>query len=474
MYHSVNIQICDGELYAWCDRFAHSANNLYNAALFRIRQIMCSRGKAEDKLSDNEKEILREVERMNEHLVKANKKPRKISKSGVISYAFLDDLMKRNGNPDYFCRDFSAHAAQHILKYATGDISSFFKAMKSYKRNPALFTGVPKLPHYKHKQGTCSFDISNQECVIRQNEKGHYVAKLPKTNCVVSLGKSVPGRLKEVHVTPINGRYQISFVFDDELPVAEPISEEPHRIVAIDFGVSNFMAVTNNCGLPCILYKGGALKSANQNYNRKISSIVSAQTKGSSAKFVPTKEYREVTVRRNNIVSDFMLQAGKHLMTWCVEHRIDTVVLGENRLWKQNVNTGHVNNQKFVQIPYERMKRIIEYLGERNGIRVLRQEESYTSKASFLDGDIIPVYGKTDAQADFSGKRVHRGLYRTKEGTVLNADINGSANILRKCVPDAFDELPLCYNEIMVVKHPAYDAMRNNRFRQKSNPGQTG
>ena len=105
---------------------------------------------------------------------------------------------------------------------------------------------------------------------------------------------------------------------------------------------------------------------------------------------------------------------------------------------------------------------------------VLRQEESYTSKASFLDGDIIPVYGKTDAQADFSGKRVHRGLYRTKEGTVLNADINGSANILRKCVPDAFDELPLCYNEIMVVKHPAYDAMRNNRFRQKSNPGQTG
>ena len=188
--------------------------------------------------------------------------------------------------------------------------------------------------------------------MIRRNDKGSYTAKLPKTKTVLSLGKKIPGKLMEVHVTPMNGSYQFSFVFEDGMQKPELMTPEPERIAAIDFGVENFMAVTNNCGLPCILYKGRVIKSANQMYNRKIAEIANSQTKGSTARCVPTGEYYTVTRRRNNIVNDFMLQIGKHFITWCVENRIDTIVMGDSPFWKQEINIGKVNNQKFVQIPF--------------------------------------------------------------------------------------------------------------------------
>ena len=470
MYYSKNIMVADNAVFDWCDICGHKANNLYNAALFRIRQCMTSRTKEADGLTDNELEVLSEIEHMNQLLIAENRNPRHIPESGCLSYTFLDDLMKYTDNPDYNCPELPKQTAQQILKHAVRDMTSFFRAKKAYKENSSHFTGKPELPHYKRKNGTCSFDVTNQDCVIHQNDKGHYVAKLPKTRSVVSLGNTVPGILKEVHITPLNGRYQISFVFDDQSSEPELLTEKPDRIAAIDFGVDNFMAVTNNCGLDCLLYKGGTIKAANQLYNRKIAAIVSKQTKGTADKFVPTKEYHDVTYRRNNIVNDFMLQTGKHFILWCVENRIDTIVIGENPLWKQNINIGHKNNQEFVQIPFERMKKIIEYQASRNGIRVLRQEESYTSRANFLGKDEIPVYGENnrDKEYAFTGMRVHRGLYQTDSGEIINSDINGSFNILRKCIPSAAEGKELIYNRMIVIKHPMYEAMVRNRNIQKN------
>lgn len=472
MYHTLTVLISSGMVYEWCENISRKANNLYNAALFRERQSMTSRNKSIDQLTDNELEVLNEIEVMNRILGEYNKPVRNISPSGYLSYAFLDDLMKYNNNPDYKCSGLPRQTAQHILKQVCQDIKSFFEAMKAYKQTPWLFAGKPELPHYKRKQGICSFIVSNQDCVIRKNKKERFFAKLPLTKAVVPLGKEVPGILKEVHVTPANGRYQISFVFDDEAKVPKLMTEEPKRIASIDFGVDNFMAVANNCGLPCLLYKGGVIKSANQLYNKKIADIMSRETKGSDEKFKSTAESQAVTQRRNNIVSDFMLQTGKHFITWCVENRIDTIVIGDNPFWKQKANIGHQNNQRFVQIPFDRMKTILTWQAERHGIRVLRQEESYTSKANFLGNDVIPVYGKNDGSAKFTGKRVHRGLYQTNDGITINADINGSANILRKGVPNAFKNNDLLYQKIVVIKHPMYYAMIRNRLRQKtSNPG---
>lgn len=164
-----------------------------------------------------------------------------------------------------------------------------------------------------------------------------------------------------------------------------------------------------------------------------------------------------------------MKKTGKQLIEWCAENRADTIVLGCNRYWKQESHIGHVNNQKFVQIPFSYLKNVIAWLAERKGIRVVEQEESYTSKASFLDRDFIPVYGQEPEVFRFSGKRNPRGLYTSEEGIVTNADLQASANILRKAYPNAFIEgNEPEFRTIKVIRHPEYEQVRLNRTKQKA------
>ena len=448
MYRVLNIQVdkCDA-VYTYLDRVAHLTNNLSNAVLFRERQMITSAKKDVKEWTDNEKEIRDEVETTIQYLGNT----RRIPKSGVLSYNFMEKLLRATHNPDFFAEGLPKQTAQWIVMQVCTDISSFYKAMKQYAATPEVFTGKPELPGYKRKGGACSFRITNQDCVIRQNDEGSYYIKLPLTKDTVLIGKENPGKLKELHVSPRNGRYQISLVFDDgQMPPEE--KETPERIAAVDLGVDNLMGVTNNCGLPCLLYKGGVVKSVNHHYNKQIAKIMSKETKGSDKKFVPTQKYWDVTNYRNDRIKDVMLKAGKSLILWCVENRIDTIVIGSNLGWKQEVNMGKESNQKFVQIPFDKLKEILKYQGERNGIRILEQEESYTSKASFLDRDDIPNFG---VESVFSGVRTNRGSYRSKNGQMINADLNGSANILRKAFPGAFtkDNAP-DFKNIVVIKHP--------------------
>ena len=310
---------------------------------------------------------------------------------------------------------------------------------------------MPKFPHYKRKQGITSFKSSNIECKIHLTKRGNYYCSLPKTKVTVPLGKKIPGKLMEVHVAPKNGIYQMTFVFDDGTDA--PVCTEHERIIAVDPGIDNLMAVTNNCGLPCILFNGKPLKSVNHLYNRQIGNIMSENTKGTTDRFVPTLHYQKVTLNRNNRVKDFLLKSARILIDWCVENRIDTIVLGKNVGWKQNTDMGSVTNQNFVQIPHAQLYKIIMYLANREGISVIEQEESYTSKASFLRRDLIPSYKEKNQKHSFSGKRIKRGLYRDADGREINADLNGSANILRKSFPDAFKEDP-DFNIIWVIRHP--------------------
>ena len=123
-----------------------------------------------------------------------------------------------------------------------------------------------------------------------------------------------------------------------------------------------------------------------------------------------------------------------------VEYGIGTLVIGKNDGWKQNINIGKQNNQNFGSIPHTRFIQQLEYKAALAGIAVVITEESYTSRASFLDADEIPAHGKTDTKPKFSGRRVKRGLYKSKNNTLINADINGSANVMRKVFPRAFAE----------------------------------
>lgn len=441
MYRTLNVIVHRTDLlYDWCDTTAHLANNLYNAALFRERQMMFSRNKEDDQLTDNEREIIEEVNKAIPILnsgIDDPKKLVKVPKSGVMSYKLLDGIMKYNKNTDYLAAGLPRQTAQYVLKHAHGDIDNFFKAAKRYKKDPSGFNGKPKPPKYKHKQGACSFDVTNQDAVVKQNKKGNYQLKLPLTTVVLPLGKSIPGVLKEVHVTPINGTYQISMVFDcDGIAVNDEVLalRDSKRVASVDIGVDNLMTVTNNIGLPSMIITGKHLKAMNQLYNKKIAAIVSDQTTRTGEKFVPTEHYYEITNKRNNQVNNYLFHASKYFIQWYVDNRIDTIVLGKNDGWKQEVNMGRYNNQTFVQIPFAKLIDIIHYEASRAWIKVILQEESYTSKASYLDVDYIPTNGDENKHS-FSGKRVKRGLYRAKNGTLINADVNGSANIMRKALP---------------------------------------
>ncbi|WP_237395800.1 IS200/IS605 family accessory protein TnpB-related protein [Okeania sp. KiyG1] len=133
-----------------------------------------------------------------------------------------------------------------------------------------------------------------------------------------------------------------------------------------------------------------------------------------------------------------MHTASKRVIDWCVNHEIGTLIIGQNQNWKQEIKLGKKNNQQFVNIPHYKLIEMLRYKAQLRGIKVIITEESYTSQSSCLDGDDLPKYG--EQKPKFSGKRITRGLYKTRENKLLNADVNGSLNIIKKVIPDVFDQ----------------------------------
>lgn len=467
MYRTIKVSVKkEDPLYNYCDNITKLTNNLSNATLFRIRQVMTGLNKDPQSRTVNENEIISEIERALPNMGPKYSMP--TAEKWFLSYYFLDSLLKTTRNPDYVTNDLPKHTAQHAIKTVVRDMKGFCTAARAYKKNPEAFSSKPKLPGYHKSGGNTTAIISNQSCVIKERDN-MYVAKLPGTKLTCNLGISVPGKLKQATITPYHGIFIIVFTFDDGIK-SKPVSNKPSRVCAIDVGVNNLAAITNNIGKPSLLFKGGVIKSANQWYNKKMAEMQSCQTKGTTNKFVSTPESDALCTKRNNIIEDCFLKTGKRIIDWCIANDIDTIVVGTNKGWKVESHLGRINNQNFVQIPFERLRRILQYQSERNGIRFIEQEESYTSKASFLDADVIPVYGQTEGNTIFSGKRIKRSLYRSSNGTVINADLNGSANIGRKCFPELFSNIAnTSFDSVIVYKYPDIDDALANKRKQKSN-----
>ena len=350
-------------------------------------------------------------------------------------------------------------------------MKGFYASVREHKKDPASFTGKVKLPRYGEKGGRHTIVFTNQDCVIYEikSKPGFHEVKFPEIKKRLYIADMpLRGRLKQITVKPNHGNYIVSLVFDDKKEI--PVTRPPHRMVGIDLGVDNTAAITNNLGLPCLLFKGGVLKSINQLYNKKMAAIQSEQTKGTDKKFVMTKKTHSLCVWRNNRIEDTINKIGRSIVAWCCDNDVDTIVIGHNTHWKQNANMGKKNNQTFVQLPLYKLILNITYRAERCGIRVINREESYTSKASFLDNDAIPTYGKNDEEYKFSGKRIKRGLYKAADGTVINADLNGSANILRKEFPDAFASHQPDFGNVIVIRHPDLENAKNNHKKQLAEP----
>lgn len=410
MYRTDRIYVSkQHEMFPYFDGLAHKAKNLYNASLFRIRNAFTAHDKTN--VTSNEKEVLDELA-----LLKGQKTYR------VLGYGVLQRLMRVTQNPDFFA-GLPMQSAQAAVKHACSDFQNWLSALKKYKQNPALFTGKPRMPGYC-KGDITTLTLTNQDAVIYGDE-----LKLPKTKQRLRIRKRHSARLQEVKVCPVSGGYDILLVYQ----VKEPSAETGTHSAAVDFGVDNTMAVVADTG-KSILFKGRFIKSVNQYFMKKKAERISLMSRGKeTTERVWSKYLDRLSAYRTDYIRDCFHKKSKKLLVWCQRNDIGYLVLGSNTFWKQSSGIGTVNNQNFVSIPFEMLKSMIELKACEYGVTVVRNEESYTSKTSFLDSDDIPVYVEGDeTKHRFSGKRIQRGLYRSSDGTVLNADINGAANILRK------------------------------------------
>ena len=379
------------------------ANNLYNVALYNIRQYYF----------ENKKFLTYES---NCHVCKGNE-----------NYSLLQ-----------------AGVSQQTLKVADRSFKSFFNLIRKAKHNEYRFQDI-KMPHYRKKGGMFNLVLSTNAINIKDGYLQMPISRAfrklhPNCDIKIPFPKRLTNKtIKEVRILPIhNGRcFKVQYVYEADI---EAVDVDPANAMAIDLGVDNLASCITTLGTSFIL-DGRKLKSINQGWNKEKARLQSIADK-QGIKY--TAKLSRITEKRNNRAKDMMRKSVRYIINHCIENHIGAVIVGYNPDFKRNINIGHKNNQTFVNISFGDFRQLLSGLCERYGIQYIEQEESYTSKSSFLDGDVLPEYKPEQPYTGaFSGNRIYRGLYKAKDGTIINADINGAANIFRKSKQN-FDFEELC------------------------------
>ena len=372
------------------------SKNLYNTALYVIRQHYFNR-----KNLQYTEDIAQEID------------------FDYVNYYSMNKLLKESNNECY--RSLPANTSQEVLKSLDRTFKSFFELIKSSKKGE--YNEKINIPKYK-KDNQLYFIVYNR-MTLSANLLKDNIIKLPKTNIQF---KTLHGKqLTQVRFIPKNNYIIMEVIYEQQVI---PKKQDNNRYISIDLGVNNLCTIINNINIKPIIINGKPIKSINQYYNKRKSQIQSELELKNKAK--TSKRLNNLTLKRNNKIYDYFHKVSKWIVNYAVSNSVNTIVIGKNNRWKQKINLGRVNNQNFVQIPFNVLIHMIQYKSELQGINVILQEESYTSKVSFFDNDFIPEYNKTDKLYKPSGKRICRGLYKLSDGFVVNSDINGSLNILRK------------------------------------------
>ena len=331
--------------------------------------------------------------------------------------------------------------SQQILRLVDRDFQSFFKLLILKKSNK--YSEKAKLPHYKKQDSVMVCPIQGRSCRIQKDGKVaigltkefREMYNISERRVLFTIPKNIRHiqQFQEIRIIPIhNGNeFFVEFIYNDT-NVKPQVQGDGY--LSIDLGVSNFAACTifSNGDARQFLIDGRRLTNINHYYNKKVSELKSEYAKNKSITETLTPRMMRLMNGRNNRITDYLNRVCHFLINKCFAYGVSTLVIGYNKGQKQDINLGKTNNQKIAAIPYHKFRRKLEILCTEYGIKYISQEESYTSKASALDCDIIPTYGEYTDKVMFSGKRIHRGLYCNSEGLCLNADINGSVNILRK------------------------------------------
>lgn len=381
-------------MFADCDKLSFLSKNLYNSAIYYIRQYKF----ASDTLKDG--------------------------KLWVFSAANLYHIQKDSQdfktelNPDmngYKCNTKILKGTQRQVERC---FTGYIGALKSYNKNKSRFTAQPKLPNYKPKNGRNEVTVP-KDAISFVKEKGY--ACVANSNIKVKLTQATKETLKEIKIIPRNGYYEI-FVSYGVRPMV-PLTDEMIKITGVDFGINNLMTVSSNdIGFKPFLINGRHIKSINQFYNKQKAKMQSQLPIGIHW----SKALSNLTTKRNDKIHTEMHTASTYLIKELVEREVDTLIVGWNNGIKQSSNMGKKTNQSFTCIPFYKLRNMLKYKCELAGIKYIETEESYTSKCSFLDLE------EMKNQPNYLGRRTNRGLFVSGDGHKINADLNGSLNIIRK------------------------------------------
>jgi len=440
-------------LFSYAEQMCRDAKNLYNTTNFYIRQVYTAlrQDKTLEPLQQEVINILQtNIGMMNERQLQAHQsrlqkqlqKPpnqRKGSRcnllelptreSPYINFPLLDCLFKVMEQADY--RALPTQSSQWVMKRVFSNWQSFYASLKEHRANPDKYTGRPRIPGYTRAK-TREVILTNQDCEI----KDHKYLKLPKTKHRLNIGKLgyTDGQFKQVRIIPRYGKYVIELVF---ACTTEETTVKIENVLAIDLGMNRLATIVTNTGHRPVCVKGKSLKAINQYYNKLKSHYTAILRQGIHPKegSHTSKRLEQLHLKRHLRVKDMFHKTSHYMVKLAKEERIGTIVIGYNQGWKNQSERGRRNNQSFCHIPHQMLVSMIRYKAEAWGIEVILTEEAYTSKASFLDRDPLPKL-EEGAAVSFSGKRVHRGLYRSRN-SLIHADVNGAANIMRKVFPKA-------------------------------------
>ena len=396
MYLTVKQQLkhLSKEEYLSLRELSHTAKNLYNQAVYNVRQYYFQENK-------------------------------------YLNYQKNNSLLKSSEN----YKTLNSNISQQILKEVDGSFKSFFGLLK--KKNKGMYNAKVKLPSYLPKNSFTTLVIG----FVRLNED---TLVIPYSNSFKKNHKKISIKIppilldkniKEIRIIPkFNARFfEVQYTYEVQ---EEQRNLDKTHALAIDFGINNLATCVTSKGksfiIKSFIIDGKKLKSINQWFNKENARLQSIKDKQKYGK-KPTLRQKYLYNSRNNKVNDYMSKTARKIINYCLENNIGTLVCGYNETFQRNSNIGKANNQTFVNIPFGKLREKLEYLCKLYSLKFVEQEESYTSKSSFFDMDILPKFEADKPQTySFLGKRIKRGLYQTSKGYIFNADVNGALNILRK------------------------------------------
>jgi putative transposase len=344
-----------------------------------------------------------------------------LDKSGKwIRYNKLDNMMH---NTDQYKR-LGSQAAQNTLTLLDRSWKSYFRAIKDWsKKKGEGYFGKPEVPRFKKYNGRHILMIKNIQCKIKDGKLNFSWYPLSPFSGIPT---KVTGKVMSVMFIPMGACYYMEIIYQ----ISDPILKDfDNRIIGIDLGVNNFATIVNNIGIKPIVVKGNVIKSMNQFYNKERARLSSV------SKMCWNNKMRKLTDKHMRKLDTYTHTISKRIISYCVENNISTIVVGLTKEWKDSINLGHVNNQNFVCIPYEKFINQLIYKGQDKGITCITNEESYTSGTSFIDNE-LPIKENYNIK-----RRIKRGLFKSNNGTLINADANGAYQIIKKVYPSAFTEM---------------------------------